>query len=363
MPAFATPLSATRPRASHVTRQLCNLRRSYLFREEARIAEHAVQWGARATPTRRADTVCAQDAPHAEEGKAGRLDGKATAATIRGEIAADVAAIVGAHGEQSRPGLAVVIVGERPDSMTYVRAKRKACAEVGLHSVGFELAADVTQEEVERIVQELNDRADVHGILVQLPLPAHIDEEQVLDRISVHKDVDGFHPLNIGRVCMSGRTPPLAIPCTPKACIELLDRYHIELQGRKAVVIGRSNIVGLPVAMLLMHRNATVTICHSRTVGTETYVRDADIVIAACGIAQFVRKEWLKPGAVVVDVGINAVDDATKKKGYRLVGDVDFEGAQDVASWISPVPGGVGPMTIAMLLQNTLAAAKRQLKL
>lgn len=285
------------------------------------------------------------------------MDGKEVAAQVRSEIAERVQARVAAG--EAAPGLAVVIVGQRPDSMTYVRGKRKACDEAGIASFGFELPEHVSQAELEKVVDGLNARDDVHGILVQLPLPEHIDDEAVLNRIKLEKDVDGFHPLNIGRLCMSGRTPPLFIPCTPKGCIELLDRYGVQIDGKNAVVLGRSNIVGLPVAMLLLHRNATVTVCHSRTKNVEDKVREADIVVAACGIPNYVKGEWLKQSAVVVDVGINAVDDATKKRGYRLVGDVDAQGAASRASLITPVPGGVGPMTIAMLLSNTLDACVR----
>eukprot|EP00177_Eucheuma_denticulatum_P002558 GFKZ01004596.1.p1 GENE.GFKZ01004596.1~~GFKZ01004596.1.p1 ORF type:complete len:402 (-),score=62.73 GFKZ01004596.1:105-1187(-) len=330
---------------------------SFLAHDEIRIARHSRRaWAPKQLPPRATPTL-ALDIPNAI---AKKLDGKATAATVRAEVAAEVTSIVAQHGEEGRPGLAVVIVGDRKDSQTYVRSKRKACEEVGIRSFGFELPSDVTQERVEAVVDELNGRADVDGILVQLPLPAHIDDEKVLDRIRIEKDVDGFHPLNIGRLCMSGRTPPLFIPCTPKGCVDLLDRYGVEIEGKNVVVIGRSNIVGLPVAMLLLHRNATVTICHSRTKDTEAKVRDADILVAACGIPNFVKSDWLKEGVVIVDVGINAVDDPTKKRGYRLVGDVDYSSAAQVASYITPVPGGVGPMTIAMLLKNTVSAAKRR---
>lgn len=330
---------------------------SFLADNELRTARHARLVWAPQTPRAKPIPTAALEAGHVT---AQKLDGKATAATVRAEVADAVSVLVAAHGDAARPGLAVVIVGQRRDSQTYVRAKQKACEEVGMRSFGCELAEDCGQGEVEEVVERLNGREDVHGILVQLPLPAHLDEERVLDRISIEKDVDGFHPLNVGRLCMSGRTPPLFVPCTPKGCVELLDRYGVEVEGKNVVVIGRSNIVGLPLAMLLLHRNATVTICHSRTRDTEKKVADADIVVAACGIAGFVKSEWLKDGAVVVDIGINAVDDATKKRGYRLVGDVDYEGASQVASYITPVPGGVGPMTIAMLLVNTLDACKRR---
>lgn len=259
------------------------------------------------------------------------------------------------HGKV--PGLATVLVGERKDSQTYVRMKKKACAEVGITSFSNDLPEDISQEELLSVVRSLNDNPDIHGILVQLPLPDHIDDEGILGAVSLEKDVDGFHPINIGRLSMKRRTP-LFVPCTPKGCIELLDRSGIEIEGKHAVVLGRSNIVGLPVAMLLLHRNATLTICHSRTKNLADVVREADILIAAVGRAEMVRGDWIKAGAAIIDVGINPVDDATRKRGYRLVGDVAFDEAQEVAAAITPVPGGVGPMTIAMLLRNTLDSAK-----
>ncbi len=284
------------------------------------------------------------------------IDGKAIAATIRGEIKAEVEAMQAAHGKV--PGLATVLVGGRKDSETYVRMKKKACAEVGITSFGHDLSESISQAELLEVVRTLNDNPDVHGILVQLPLPDHIDDEEILGAISLEKDVDGFHPLNIGRLSMK-RRDPLFVPCTPKGCIELLDRTGVEIEGKRAVVLGRSNIVGLPVAMLLLHRNATLTICHSRTKDLPGVVREADILIAAVGRAEMVRGDWVKPGAVIIDVGVNAVDDPSREKGYRLVGDVAFDEAKEVAGAITPVPGGVGPMTIAMLLRNTLDAAKR----
>ena len=283
------------------------------------------------------------------------IDGKAIAKTIRGEIAAEVETLKAKTGKV--PGLAAVLVGQRKDSQTYVRMKKKACAEVGITSFGHDLPEDISQAELLKVVQDLNANPDVHGILVQLPLPDHIDDEEILGAISIEKDVDGFHPINIGRLSMK-RRDPLFVPCTPKGCIELLDRSGVEIEGKQAVVLGRSNIVGLPVAMLLLHRNATLTICHSRTKNLPDVVRQADILIGAVGRAEMVRGDWVKPGAVIIDVGVNAVDDATKKKGYRLVGDVAFDEAKEVASKITPVPGGVGPMTIAMLLRNTLDGAK-----
>ena len=286
------------------------------------------------------------------------IDGKAIAATIRGEIKAEVEAMKEQYGKV--PGLATVLVGARKDSQTYVRMKKKACAEVGITSFGHDLPADISQEELLTVVRELNANPEVNGILVQLPLPDHIDDEEILGAVSLEKDVDGFHPLNIGRLSMK-RRDPLFVPCTPKGCIELLDRTGVEIEGKRAVVLGRSNIVGLPVAMLLLHRNATLTICHSRTKDLPGVVREADILIAAVGRAEMVKGDWVKPGAVVIDVGVNAVDDPTRDKGYKLVGDVDFNEVKEVASAITPVPGGVGPMTIAMLLRNTTDGAKRSL--
>ena len=285
------------------------------------------------------------------------IDGTAIAATIRAEIKAEVDAMRAQY--DTVPGLATVLVGERKDSQSYVRMKKKACAEVGITSFGHDLPADISQAELLTVVQELNANPAVNGILVQLPLPDHIDDETILGAISLEKDVDGFHPLNIGRLSMK-RREPLFVPCTPKGCIELLDRSGVQIEGKHAVVLGRSNIVGLPVAMLLLHRNATLTICHSRTKDLPAVVREADILIAAVGRAEMVKGDWLKPGVVVIDVGVNAVDDATKKKGYRLVGDVDFAQAQEVAGAITPVPGGVGPMTIAMLLKNTVEGYLRR---
>lgn len=286
------------------------------------------------------------------------IDGKQIAADIRSEIQAEVEEIRAKTGKV--PGLATVLVGTRRDSQTYVRMKKRACKKAGITSFGHDLPEDISQEELLKIVRDLNSNPDVHGILVQLPLPDHIVEDEILGTISLEKDVDGFHPINIGRLSMK-RREPLFVPCTPKGCIELLDRTNVKIEGKNAVVLGRSNIVGLPVAMLLLHRNATVTICHSYTQYLPGRVVDADILIAAVGRAEIVRGDWIKPGAVVIDVGMNAVDDPTSEKGYRLVGDVNFDEAKEVASAITPVPGGVGPMTIAMLLRNTVDSAKRAL--
>ncbi len=284
------------------------------------------------------------------------IDGTAIAQAIQDEVAAGVVELERDYGIV--PGLATVLVGDNPASQTYVRMKQRRCGEVGIHSVGVELPKDASQEQVEARVRELDADPAIHGILVQLPLPSHLDESGVLSAIDLQKDVDGFHPINIGRLAMKGRDPLFA-PATPSGVIELLDRIGIEISGKEAVVLGRSNIVGLPVSMLLLKRNATLTICHSRSRNLADIVRRADILVAAVGRTEMVRGDWVKPGAVAIDVGINQVDDPTRKRGYRLVGDVAFDEVKEVASWITPVPGGVGPMTIAMLLKNTLTAAKR----
>lgn len=283
------------------------------------------------------------------------IDGKAIAAELREQVAADVAEMVAAG--MPKPGLATVLVGENPASEVYVRMKQKACAKAGIESFGFTLPADATQEEVEGLVAELNADDRINGILVQLPLPSGLDEEKVLNTIDIEKDVDGFHPINIGRLAQKGRES-LFVPCTPAGCIYLLDKMNVPLDGANAVVLGRSNIVGMPVALLLVKRNATVTVCHSRTKDLPSVTRGADVLIAAVGRPEMVKKDWVKPGAVVIDVGTNRVDDPTRERGYRLTGDVDFDEVKEVAGMISPSPGGVGPMTIAMLLNNTVRAAR-----
>ena len=285
------------------------------------------------------------------------IDGKATALAVREKVAEDVAEMVAA-GKPS-PGLATVLVGEDPASQVYVRSKIRACEKAGIESYGHKLPETATQEEVEGLVKELNADPKVNGILVQLPLPGGLDEERVLQAISLEKDVDGFHPINIGRLAQKGRES-LFVPCTPAGIMYLLKDSGVNLEGAEAVVLGRSNIVGMPVALLLVKSNATVTICHSRTKDLPATVRAADVLIAAVGRAEMVRGDWVKPGAVVIDVGINRVDDDTKERGYRLAGDVHYDEVKEVAGAITPVPGGVGPMTIAMLLANTVRAAKHQ---
>lgn len=283
------------------------------------------------------------------------IDGTAIAAKVREDVKQSVERMK--VEDNYTPGLATVLVGEDPASATYVRMKQRACEELGIRSIGYQLPADISQADLLKVVTELNADPNVNGILVQLPLPKHIDEEAILNSISIEKDVDGFHPVNIGRLAMKGRDP-LFIPCTPHGCIVLLDEAGIPIKGAEAVVVGRSNIVGLPVAMLLQKRDATVTICHSRTRDLAEHLRNADIVIAAIGRTEMITGDMLKPGAAVIDVGINEKPDATKKRGYRLVGDVEYESAKEVAGAITPVPGGVGPMTIAMLMKNTLRAAE-----
>jgi 5,10-methylene-tetrahydrofolate dehydrogenase/methenyl tetrahydrofolate cyclohydrolase len=284
------------------------------------------------------------------------INGTDVAAEIRQGIKARVEELTARTGR--KPGLATVLVGEDPASQTYVRMKGKQSQEVGMESFSYKLPATASQEEVEGLVRELNANPDVHGILVQLPLPKHLNEEAVLAAIGLDKDVDGFHPVNIGRLVMKGRQP-LFIPCTPKGCMVLIERTGVKLEGANAVVLGRSNIVGMPVAALLLHANATVTTCHSRSRDLPGICREADVLVAAVGRPEMVRQDWIKPGAVVIDVGVNRVDDPTSPRGYKLVGDVAFDEAKEVAGAITPVPGGVGPMTIAMLLQNTLDAFER----
>jgi 5,10-methylene-tetrahydrofolate dehydrogenase/methenyl tetrahydrofolate cyclohydrolase len=283
------------------------------------------------------------------------IDGKAIAEALREEVKQKVKERI--DKDLPVPGLATVIVGENPASKVYVRMKHKACEEADIISVGHELPADASQEAVENLVKKLNADPKIHGILVQLPLPAGLDEERVLNTISLQKDVDGFHPINIGRLAQKGREP-LFIPATPAGVMYLLEYSGAKLEGANAVVLGRSNIVGMPVSLLLVSANATVTICHSRTKDIPSIIREADVLVAAVGIPEFVRGDWIKPGAIVIDVGVNRVEDASRKSGYRLVGDVAFDEVAEIAGAITPVPGGVGPMTIAMLLRNTLRAAR-----
>ncbi len=281
------------------------------------------------------------------------IDGKQIAAELVAEVAAGAQAIYAAHGV--KPGLAVVLVGEDPASQVYVRNKVARANEAGLNSIEHKLAVDTTQAELNALVDELNNDPAVHGILVQLPLPAHLNEEEIIARIAPHKDVDGFHPVNVGELVVGNAS---LVPCTPQGCLIMLQKTLGDLSGKHAVVIGRSNIVGKPMAMLLLHANCTVTIVHSRTRNAEALCKEADIVVAAVGRAEMVDAAWIKPGATVIDVGINVTEIDGKRK---LLGDVNFADVEPLAYAITPVPGGVGPMTIACLMNNTLIAARHQL--
>lgn len=277
------------------------------------------------------------------------IDGKALALTLREAIAQGVQELVKTAGV--KPGLAAVLVGDDPASAVYVRNKKLACEKAGIFPQEHRLPASTTQESLVTLIHQLNGDERIHGILVQLPLPSHIDTKIILQAVSPDKDADGFHPVNVGHLVEGD---PIFVPCTPKGVMHMIDSTGEPIAGKRAVVIGRSNIVGKPVAMLLLHRHATVTICHSRTQDLPGVVREADIVVAAIGKPHFVTKDMVKPGAMVIDVGINRLPDG------QLVGDVDFDRVKEQAGWITPVPGGVGPMTIAMLLQNTLESARRK---
>ena len=279
------------------------------------------------------------------------LDGKAIASDIREQVRLQVQQRVDAG--RRPPGLVVVLVGDNAASRVYVRNKQNACREAGFVSELIELPADTPQEVLLELIDGLNSREDVDGILVQLPLPVQIDESAVTERILPGKDVDGFHPYNIGRLALR---QPLLRPCTPKGVMTLLERTGVELEGKDAIILGQSNIVGRPMFLELLAARCTPTVCHSRTRDLPDKVRRADIVVAAVGVPKFVQGDWIKPGAVVIDVGINRLEDGT------LCGDVDFDAVKEVAGWITPVPGGVGPMTVATLLQNTLQAAELHAK-
>ncbi len=285
------------------------------------------------------------------------IDGKQVAAEIRAEFKAEVAKL---KEQGIVPGLGVILVGEDPASQSYVRAKERACEELGIYSDDNRLPADTTQQDLIALVNQMNNDPKINGILVQLPLPKGLNEAEVLLAIAPEKDVDGFHPMNVGRMMIGEKA---FLPCTPHGVIQLLLRSGVTIEGAKVVIVGRSNIVGKPLANMLIQKNdkgnATVTVCHTRTKDLAWHTRQADIVIAAAGRPNTITADMVKDGVVVIDVGVNRVEDATKKKGYRLVGDVDFEAVKEKASLITPVPGGVGPMTITMLLYNTVESAKR----
>ena len=288
------------------------------------------------------------------------IDGKQVAADMRAELKIEVANL---KKDNIVPGLAVVLVGDDPASRSYVTAKERACADLGIFSDDNRLAADTSQEELMALVEKLNKDPKINGILVQLPLPKHLNESEVLLEIDPAKDVDGFHPVNVGKMVVGEEA---FLPCTPHGIIQLLVRNKVPLEGAEVVVVGRSNIVGKPIANMLIQKsptgNATVTVCHTRTKNMAEHVKRADIIIAAAGRPNTITADMVKDGAVVIDVGVNRVEDSTKKRGYRLVGDVDFEAIVPKASLITPVPGGVGPMTITMLLYNTVESAKRTAK-
>lgn len=279
------------------------------------------------------------------------INGKIVSAKLREEIAAQVVDFKAEYGKT--PGLAVIVVGDDPASAVYVRNKHKACLEVGITSYQIELPADISERELIAKIDELNEDDSINGILVQLPLPKSIDEERIISRISPEKDVDAFHPANVGRIMIGNYK---LLPCTPAGIIALMDHYGVEITGKRCVVIGRSNIVGKPMSLLLTERNGTVTLCHSRTHDIDKICLDADIIVVAVGRANFLTADMVKQGAVVIDVGINRLDNG------KLCGDVAFDEVSKVASMITPVPGGVGPMTIATLLKNTLTAAENQIK-
>lgn len=282
------------------------------------------------------------------------LDGKALSLKIREEIAAEVKEMTD-RGDVP-PGLAVILVGDDGPSKVYVKAKKKACEEAGIYSLETYLPATITQSELLEKIQELNSNPKIHGILLQLPLPGNLDEMEAINAIDPRKDVDGFHPLNIGNLNLNVDT---YVPCTPLGVIEMIRRHQIPVEGKRALVIGRSNVVGKPMATLLTKANATVTLAHSRTKDLATQVKNAEIIVAAIGKPEFIKGDWFSEGAVILDVGTNTVDDPTSPRGYRLVGDVEYETAVKKASIITPVPGGLGPMTIAMLLSNTLKSKKK----
>jgi len=285
------------------------------------------------------------------------IDGKQLATDMRAEIKEEVAKL---KEQGIVPGLGVILVGEDPASQSYVRAKERACEEAGIYSDDNRLPADTTQEDLIALVRKMNKNPKINGILVQLPLPKGLNESEVLLTIDPDKDVDGFHPMNVGKMMVGEKT---FLPCTPHGVIQLLLRSGVKIEGANTVIVGRSNIVGKPLANMLIQKNAkgnaTVTVCHTRTKDLPAHTKQADIVIAAAGRPNTITADMVKEGVVVIDVGVNRVEDATKKRGYRLVGDVDFEGLKEKASLITPVPGGVGPMTITMLLYNTVESAKR----
>ena len=275
------------------------------------------------------------------------IDGKKISKIIKDELKQEIIE------KKISPGLGIILVGDRKDSQTYVRMKKRACDYVGIKNFDIHLPDTISEKDLINEVNKMNDNPKIHAILIQLPLPKHINEANVLNNVKESKDVDGFHVQNIGKLALK-RMNNLLAPCTPEGCIELLKRYNLQIEGKHAVIVGRSNIVGMPLSLLLLHNNATVSICHSKTLDIYEHTKKADILVLACGNAQFIKAEHIKNNCVIIDIGINAIDDSTKKRGYRLVGDCDFDSVKHKVKAITPVPGGVGPMTIATLLSHTI---------
>lgn len=281
------------------------------------------------------------------------MDGKEVSQSIYNNVNQKIKYLYNEH--HLRPKLSVIIIGGRPDSLSYVKKKQQKCKELGIESQIIHMPSYISEIDVLNQISILNKDTNIHGILVQLPLPEHLNQDKILSQIHLDKDVDGFHFMNMGLLTLN-RNPTL-IPCTPKGCISMLKYYKIPIEGKNIVIIGKSNIVGLPLALLLMHENATVTVCHHLTKNIKDFTRKADILISACGVAHLVDEDWIKEGVDIIDVGINFIDDSSKKSGKKLVGDIDFNSVKDKVNYISPVPGGVGPMTIAMLIQQTVDIA------
>ena len=277
------------------------------------------------------------------------IDGKAIANIILTEIKIKLDKM------DKKPSLAVIQIGEKKESTIYIKKKCEVCKQIGITSIVYNLDVNITNENILNLIEKLNNDNNINGIIIQLPIPSHLNEKSILNKINYSKDIDGFHSENMGNLAMEKREP-LFIPCTPLGCMTVLKYENIEIKGKVVVIIGKSNIVGLPIALLLLKEGATVIICHIDTVNTKEHVQKADIVISACGQAQMIKKDWIKSGAIIIDIGINYIADKNKKSGYRLVGDVDFDDVKEIAGKITPVPGGIGPMTVAMLMENTLKA-------
>jgi len=307
--------------------------------------------------------ICLNPSTFKQNSMATIIDGNLISRRIKDNLSKRIVDIQNKYRTDTLPGLAVVLVGDRPDSETYVRMKEIAAEKLDIYFELHRYPSDISERELLYEIGILNHNSEIHGIIVQLPLPSHIDVRNVISTISVTKDVDGFNVLNIGKLALEGYSPEF-VPCTPRGVMELLKAYNINVKGKHCVVLGKSNIVGLPMSLMLLNENATVTICNSETDRDSEpgIVRSADIIISAVGIANLVKEEWVKPGAIVIDIGINCVPDVTKKRGYRIVGDVDFENVKKRAKMITPVPGGVGPMTVAMLMQATVDSYERHLE-